>query len=117
MSLPGLLLRLEGAALLAVVVFLYARSDSSWLLFALLLLVPDIGMVGYLGGLRAGAAAYNVFHTTVLPASLAVVGVVAESPTAVAVALIWLAHIGLDRALGFGLKYPSGFRDTHLGRV
>jgi hypothetical protein len=117
MSLPSVLLRLEGAALLTVAVFLYARSDASWLLFALLLLAPDIGMVGYLGGSRAGAVLYNLFHTSLLPAGLAVIGVVADSRAAVAVALIWLAHIGMDRALGYGLKYPTGFRDTHLGRV
>jgi Domain of unknown function (DUF4260) len=117
MSLPSVLLRLEGAALLAVAAFLYARSDASWLLFALLLLAPDVGMVGYLRGSRAGAVLYNLFHTSLLPAGLAVVGVIAESRAAVAVALIWLAHIGMDRALGFGLKYPTEFRDTHLGRV
>lgn len=117
MSLPSVLLRLEGAALLAVASFLYARSDASWLLFVLLLLAPDVGMVGYVRGSRAGAVLYNLFHTSLLPAGLAVVGVIAESRAAVAVALIWLAHIGMDRALGFGLKYPTEFRDTHLGRV
>jgi hypothetical protein len=117
MSLPSVLLRLEGAALLAVALFLYARSGASWVVFALLLLVPDVGMTGYLRGDRVGAVLYDVFHTSVLPAGLAVIGVIAESSGAVAVALIWLAHIGMDRALGFGLKYPTGFRDTHLNRV
>jgi uncharacterized protein DUF4260 len=117
MSLPSVLLRLEGVALLTVATFLYARSDASWLLFALLLLAPDVGIVGYLRGSRAGAVLYDLFHTSLLPAGLAVAGVVADSRSAVAVALIWLAHIGMDRALGFGLKYPTGFRDTHLGRV
>jgi hypothetical protein len=117
MSLPSVLLRLEGAGLLRIAAFLYARSDTSWLLFALLFLAPDVGMVGYLGGSRAGAVLYDLLHTSLLPAGLAVMGVVADSRSAVAVALIWLAHIGMDRALGFGLKYPTGFRDTHLGRV
>jgi hypothetical protein len=116
-SLPRVLLRVEGAVLLAVTLFLYARSEASWRFFALLLLVPDVGMIGYALGNRVGAAVYNVFHTAVLPVVLAAIGVIAEARLAVAIALIWLAHIGMDRALGFGLKYPTGFRETHLGRV
>jgi hypothetical protein len=117
MTLPALLLRLEGGALLGVSLFLYARSDESWVLFLVLLLAPDVGMLGYVAGERVGAVSYNVFHTSLLPAALAVMGVVAGSALAVAIALIWLAHIGMDRLLGYGLKYPRGFRDTHLGRV
>ncbi len=68
-------------------------------------------------GARAGAAAYNVAHTYALALLLAVAGFLAGEPALLAVPLIWVAHIGLDRALGFGLKYPSAFGDTHLGRV
>ena len=74
-------------------------------------------MLGYLIGARAGATAYNVAHTYALTLPLAVAGFLADEPALLAVALIWVAHIGLDRALGFGLKYPSAFGDTHLGRV
>jgi hypothetical protein len=116
-DLPTVFLRLEGAALLGLALFLYARGDRGWLLFAVLLLVPDVSIAGYAAGLRVGAVAYNVVHTTVGPAALAVVGVLSDSPLMVSVALIWAAHIGVDRLLGYGLKRTTGFRDTHLGTI
>lgn len=116
-SLPAILLRLEGAALLAAAVLLYRQHDASWLLFAVLLLAPDLSMLGYLAGNRIGAMTYNVAHTTLLPIALGVTGVLAGSDLAVSLGLIWLAHIGLDRAIGYGLKYPDAFKATHLARV
>ncbi len=111
------ILRLEGAAAFAAAAALYAHAGLSWPLFTILFLAPDLSMLGYLIGARAGAAAYNVAHTYALALLLAVAGFLAGEPALLAVALIWVAHIGLDRALGFGLKYPSAFGDTHLGRV
>lgn len=73
--------------------------------------------VGYLAGTRAGALSYNVAHTLVVPIALGVAGVLGDFDRAVQLALIWLAHIGADRLLGYGLKYPSSFKDTHLQRV
>lgn len=116
-DLPTAILRVEGAAILGLAVFLYGWLDGGWLLFALLLLVPDVGLVGYAAGPRVGAFAYNAVHTTVGPAALAAIGILAEAPGAVSVALVWFAHIGMDRLLGYGLKHTSGFRDTHLGRI
>ena len=109
------LLRLEGLAALGLGLALYARLEGSWLLFALLFLVPDLSMVGYLKDVGVGARAYNVAHTYVAPALLGVVAWWTGSVVTGEVALIWVSHIGIDRLLGFGLKYPSGFRDTHLG--
>ena len=114
---PRLLLRLEGAALLVIAVMLYARTGASWWLFAVLALAPDLSFVGYLAGLRVGAAAYNAAHTTIGPIALGLAGLLAPSPPAIAVALIWLAHVGADRLLGYGLKYAAGFGFTHLGRI
>ena len=114
---PRLLLRLEGAAILAASAWLYALSDAGWLLFALLFLAPDVAMLGYLGGPRLGAALYNAAHTYALPALLAAAGALAGAPVLVALALVWTAHIGLDRMLGYGLKYPTRFGDTHLGPI
>ena len=74
-------------------------------------------MVGYVARPRMGAGAYDVVHTYALPVGLGTAGVVADADTPLAVALIWLTHIGVDRAIGYGLKYPSGFKDTHLQRV
>lgn len=109
------LLRAEGLAALAIAVMLYARADYSWALFAILFLAPDVSFAGYLAGPRVGAAAYNSLHSYVGPLLLA--GVLFVTGGALAVPLIWVAHIGFDRALGYGLKYPSGFTDTHLGRI
>jgi hypothetical protein len=89
---------------------LEARSSASRL-------VPDLSFGGYLAGPRVGAWAYNSLHTTVGPIALAIVGVLADRDWCVQLALIWLAHIGLDRLLGYGLKYPTAFKDTHLQRV
>ncbi len=109
------LLRLEGAAVLALCVYLYAQGGHSWALFALLILAPDLAMIGYLGGPRTGALVYNLAHTYVGPALLGIVWIGLDRPPVAA--LIWAAHIGLDRMIGYGLKYPSAFGDTHLGRV
>ena len=96
---------------------LYWLNGGSWILFVLLLLAPDLSMLGYLAGSRIGAAIYNAFHTYALPVILAAYGLLEGSSLAVSMALIWLAHIGVDRLLGYGLKYASGFKVTHLDRV
>ena len=114
---PAVMLRTEGAVMLVGSALLYWLDGESWWLFALLLLAPDVSMVGYLVGPRVGAAVYNAVHSYPLPATLAMVGLLAGAPLAVSVALVWFAHIGMDRLVGYGLKYPSGFGDAHLGRV
>lgn len=116
-GMPRLLLRLEGLALAVVAVYLYPRVSDSWWLFAALILAPDLSFLAYLAGPRVGAAVYNAAHTTVLPFALVLLGLLLPAIILVAIALIWLAHIGIDRALGFGLKYPNGFGFTHLGRL
>ena len=110
-------LRLEGLALLAAAAALYGYSGFSWLLFVLLFLAPDLSMLGYSAGARVGAAAYDLAHSEALAIAVALAGLFAGVAIAAAVGLIWLAHIGFDRALGYGLKYSTGFRDTHLGRI
>jgi len=111
------LLRLEGLVLLAGAIFFYARAHASWILFAELFLLPDLSFAGYLFGSSAGAAAYNAAHSTLGPLLLALAAIAGGLQAPVTLALIWLAHVGFDRALGYGLKYASGFRDTHLGRI
>ncbi len=117
MTHPRLLLRAEGAALFVLSLVLYAVVDGGWLLFLALILVPDLSILGYLGGPRAGAAVYNAAHALILPALLAGAALLGGGPRLLDLALIWTAHIGADRTLGFGLKYPSAFRDSHLQRV
>ena len=112
-----MLLRLEGAVAFAAAVGLYGHAGFSWPIFALLFLSPDLSMLAYLAGPRAGAAGYNLVHTYVPALALALAGFFAGLPVATACGLIWIAHIGFDRALGYGLKYSTGFGDTHLGRI
>ncbi|MGP2491569.1 DUF4260 domain-containing protein [Mesorhizobium sp. PUT5] len=110
-------IRLEWVAVAVAAVVLYALTGISWWLFALLILAPDLSMLFYLAGPRAGAVAYNAFHILVLPVLLALAGIWTGHALATAVAMVWVAHIAVDRALGYGLKRASGFRDTHLGRI
>jgi Domain of unknown function (DUF4260) len=113
-GLPRVMLRSEGVALLAMAAVLYGRQGQSWWLFVALLAVPDLGLLGYVVGARAGAVAYDLTHTYLPPAVLALGGVLGGSSLAVSVALIWFAHIGMDRALGLGLRYPDRSRHSHL---
>jgi hypothetical protein len=109
--------RIEGGVLLVLSLLIYWKLGGPWLWYALLILAPDLFMLGYLGGPRLGAAVYNLGHTWLLPGILAAVGLIGGTSFAVDVALIWLGHIGVDRLLGYGLKLPTGFQDTHLGRI
>jgi len=112
---PNLILRLEAAIVMAGSMAAYARVGEGWLPFAALFLVPDLSMLGYLGGRKLGAAAYNAGHSYLVPAALGATGLFLSQPLLVGASLIWAAHIGFDRLLGYGLKYTSAFGHTHLG--
>jgi hypothetical protein len=114
---PSLLLRTEEAILLLLTLFAYQHLHFSWLLFSILFLTPDLFMLGYLINVRVGAAIYNLAHTFTLPLTLLLTSYIEHWPLASALALIWTAHIFFDRLLGFGLKYPTFFRDTHLQHI
>ena len=117
MTIPRLLLHLEGAAAFLAATVLYVDGDHPWWLYLALILAPDLSMLGYVAGARVGAAVYDAAHTYAIPVALAAVGAATDTSGLVAVGLVWIAHIGVDRAIGYGLKYPSGFKDTHLQRV
>jgi uncharacterized protein DUF4260 len=108
-------LRLEGIAALVLAIGLYPQQGGSWLVFAALFFAPDVSFAGYLAGPRLGAAIYNAAHSYVGPLILAVT--LLSVGAGMTLPLIWGAHIGFDRALGYGLKYPAAFRDTHLGLI
>jgi hypothetical protein len=117
-GLPLRILRSEGLVLLAAALSTYfVGLDEAWWLVPLLLFVPDAFMAGYATSSRVGALLYNFAHSYPAPAVLGALAIVADEPLWQGVALVWLAHIGMDRALGYGLKYETDFRDTHLGRV
>ena len=111
------LLRLEGLAAAALSAVFYAKTGASWWLFAAVWLAPDLSMLGYLAGPNIGARIYNAVHSYTTPATLAVTALLLRSPALVPIALIWMNHIGVDRLLGYGLKYPAGFGWTHLGKL
>jgi hypothetical protein len=111
------LLRLEGLAVAAVTAALYAQTGASWWLFAALWLTPDLSMLGYLARPCRGARIYNAVHTYVVPAVLALSGLLMHVNALLPFALIWANHIGVDRLMGYGLKYSDGFGFTHLGRL
>lgn len=110
-------LRLEGLAAGLAGIWAFAATGQSWWLFAVLLLAPDLAFLFYLAGPRVGAVAYNALHSTIGPLALAAAGLWSDSGLTLAVAATWLTHVGVDRCLGYGLKYPSAFQDTHLGRI
>ncbi|MGZ8512684.1 MAG: DUF4260 family protein [Candidatus Limnocylindria bacterium] len=111
------ILRAEGLAIFVVGVLAYLQLNGHPLWLVPLLLVPDVSMVGYLGGPRLGAITYNVVHNLVLALTLLAAGwFAAQAPLALAGAIA-LAHVGMDRSLGYGLKLPTDFKDTHLGRI
>ena len=114
---PRTVLRLEGLALFLGMTLLYGVWDGSWWVYAALFMAPDLSFLAYFGGPRFGAMMYNAAHSYMVPMALMTVGFAMAEPLVLSIAMIWLAHIGVDRALGYGLKYASGFTFTHLGRI
>lgn len=108
------LLRLESLAVGLGGIVAYASGAPNWPLFAILIFAPDLAMAGYAFGPRIGAVAYNATHSYIGPSLLAVLGWIFGGPMMLPLAAIWVAHIGLDRAIGYGLKHRSGFMTTHL---
>jgi len=111
-------LRMEGLVATAVSATLYAHMGASWWLFAALWLAPDLSMLGYLVSSCWGARIYNAAHSYVLPAALGLTAVWLHGDgVLLPIALVWVNHIGVDRLLGYGLKYSNGFGWTHLGHL
>jgi hypothetical protein len=114
---PKLLLQIEGAAVLFAACVLYQRAQGSWAWFALLFFAPDFSMLGYLANKKTGAALYNLVHTYTAPLLLLLVLWLSGRTACAWLAWIWLAHLGFDRLMAYGLKYDTAFKDTHLQRV
>ena len=111
------LLRAEGAAVAVAAGLVAWQLGPAWWLVVLVLAAPDLSIAAYARGPKVGAAVYNAAHLYVWPLVLGAVGYLATWPGLGQVAALWVLHIGLDRALGYGLKLPTGFHDTHLGRI
>jgi hypothetical protein len=111
------ILRIEAMTLFIAGVLLYLQLNGHALWLLPLLLAPDLSMVGYLGGPRLGAIGYNLVHNLAIAiAALGIGWFAAIAPLALAGSIL-VAHVGMDRALGYGLKLPTDFKDTHLGRI
>ncbi|MCA0984351.1 DUF4260 domain-containing protein [Halobacillus yeomjeoni] len=112
-----LLLHIEGLFVFLTSVYFYAQTDVTWWLFFLCFLLPDVSMLGYVINNSIGAVIYNVGHTYFIPLVVIIPSVILQQDLLLALSIIWTAHIGMDRAIGYGLKYPSNFKDTHLQKV
>jgi hypothetical protein len=110
-------LRIEGLVALIAALAAFHLTGGNWWLFAVLILAPDLSFLGALGGKTAGSLTYNLAHTYAAPALLALIAWVAGFGWLYPVVIIWVAHIGADRALGYGLKYSGSFDHTHLGLI
>ena len=117
LSIPRILLHLEGIAMLVAALVLYANQQFSWWAFILFLFTPDLPMLLYLVNPRFGSIAYNLVHTIIFPLTLAIFSGFNSNDLGLQIALIWLAHIGMDRAFGYGFKYPDDFKQTHFSRI
>ncbi len=114
---PRPLLQSEGAFIFVLTLCFYHSAHYPWWLYALLFFAPDLAMLAYLKSAALGAAAYNLVHTLTLPILLLLLAFLLSDSRCIPYALIWLSHIALDRMLGYGLKYPTAFKDTHLQHV
>ena len=112
-----IVLRLEGLCVLIAASVAYSKFGLGWGTFALYFLTPDLSFLGYLAGPKVGAIAYNSAHSYIAAIGCLVTGVLLPAPAILCAGIIWCAHIGFDRALGYGLKYSAGFGFTHLGRI
>jgi len=111
------ILKSEGLVFFISAVWAYHFVGTSWALFVILLLVPDVFMIGYTKDSKFGALVYNIGHTYVIPFIILIIALLFQKPMLLPIAIIWIAHISMDRMLGFGLKYDTDFKDTHLGRI
>lgn len=109
------LIQLEGLALFGLSIFLFAQLDYAWWWYPVLFFIPDLSMVGYLGGTRTGAIVYNFIHHHALSIGLYVLGFLAGLSVLQLAGVILLGHSNLDRMLGYGLKHSDSFQNTHLG--
>jgi hypothetical protein len=109
--------RLEGLTIFLFSLLFYNFFGGNWLLFILLILLPDISMVGYIKNKKLGAFIYNLVHNYILGLVIILIAMSLQNILVLEIGVILLAHVGMDRFFGFGLKYPSQFKDTHIQKL
>jgi Domain of unknown function (DUF4260) len=112
---PKLLLRIEGVVLFAASIAVFAMQEQPWWIYPALLFIPDIFMLGYLRNTKLGSIIYNIGHSYPAAALVTLLGFLMAIPLTIAIGAVWFGHIGWDRAFGYGLKYATSFKHTHLG--
>ncbi|MDO8604855.1 MAG: DUF4260 domain-containing protein [bacterium] len=117
MNKINFILKSEAFAFFVLAVWLYYTTNAGWILFFILLLTPDFFMIGYLKNSKLGAMIYNIGHTYTAPLILLAIFLVFQISILLPISLIWIAHISMDRMLGYGLKLDTNFKDTNLGRI
>ncbi|MDW7615947.1 DUF4260 domain-containing protein [Peribacillus simplex] len=110
-------LHIEGLMVLLAMIYIYSLYEFSWWIFLLFILSPDVSMLAYLIDDRVGAKVYNLFHTYTLSIFMILLAIFLKSDALMMIGSIWTAHIGIDRLFGYGLKYTSSFKATHLQKV
>ena len=111
------LIRLEEIALFVLSIYVLYTLKAQWWFYLLLLIGPDISMLGYLAGPRVGAIAYNLFHHKFTAIVFFLVGIISSPWMMQVIGAVLFGHSSFDRIFGYGLKYYSGFSDTHLGTI
>ncbi len=112
-----LLTRLEGLAILTASLYFYTIVNGNWILFIILLLAPDLSMIGYLKNKQIGALSYNIIHNFFSAFVVITIGFFANQTLIQQFGIILLAHVGMDRVFGFGLKYKEDFKSTHIQKL
>jgi len=111
------LLKLEELFMFGITIFLFSRMEFTWWWYPALLFTPDLSMLGYLGGTQLGALTYNLIHHKAFGVSVYIIGIISGTPSVQLAGLILFGHSSMDRVLGYGLKYPDAFQNTHLGMI
>ena len=117
MSKTRIFLVLESIVIFIGSLLIYLFLSGNWIIFLVLLLAPDIFMVGYLRNSRIGSIIYNIGHVYAWAIVLIIIGILINLNLLILFSLIWIAHISMDRAMGYGLKYSSDFKDTHMQKL
>ncbi|CAM4325984.1 DUF4260 domain-containing protein [Bacillus albus] len=107
----------EGLVVFLATSYAYSIYEFSWIIFWVFLLTPDLSMFAYGVNNHVGAKIYNICHTYIISIIIAIIGVYFKVDTVIMIGLIWTAHIGMDRMFGYGLKYETDFKDTHIQRL
>lgn len=110
-------LKIEELAQFILGIFLFSQLSYSWWVFPALLLLPDIGMLGYLVNTKVGAITYNLFHHKAIAIGMMLVGMLYIGEIYSLIGILLFSHASMDRIFGYGLKYPDHFKNTHLGRM